>query len=570
MDTDSAHGEFELLTFVSPRLGKKIARRTYNKHLRDIRAEDESEQAAQPPGPVENNGRAPARPLYSTGPAPKRLAREKSALPASWHSKETATEPRDSRPDDVGVFEQEGADAPYVSDGDLSEPKSSHVGSDESMARDSPSLVEPDPASSDVTVGDEVSEVEAEALSPSSSSSPSSASHSVSDTSDHGSGTLPVTEIPAGHFWTSGAPPKMYATVVQGGSSQHATLSLKVEQLATLLMSQLQEAHHLPNRAIVDLNVILKHAAATAMAARHTVESESGSDTAFGEGEHEQGSAEDLEQPCDTDMPGATSASTLTRSLKQILDQCQCPEFQQVVQCPSLECGAVYTWESLKDIQYHIFCTQDGLVVPLENLKCIFVRFPAGANTACDEPLITASISYPHGRQRKAVTALQPIKEARITSYMDWVKNWAGAQNLDPFLDRVTKWERRENVVAGKLQDVYDGTRWQAIWAPGNADPQVLAMRRDIEAGEPSVILFLQVSFDYISPFFKCPRSTTATKKIKIGAVSIIILNLDSVSGDRTTDGNIATVALMENEPAETINGHTRFLADELNVRNIL
>ena len=53
-----------------------------------------------------------------------------------------------------------------------------------------------------------------------------------------------------------------------------------------------------------------------------------------------------------------------------------------------------------------------------------------------------------------------------------------GAQNLDAFLDAVNKWERREKVraivnIAGKLSDVYDGSRWQKIWAPGNADPSI-------------------------------------------------------------------------------------------------
>ena len=70
------------------------------------------------------------------------------------------------------------------------------------------------------------------------------------------------------------------------------------------------------------------------------------------------------------------------------------------------------------------------------------------------------------------------------------------------------------------------------------------------------------------SNMLQAPRSSAATKQLKIGAVHVCFFNLPWSL--RTKESNIAAISLILGEPPKTLNGYTRFLAQELTVRRLL
>jgi hypothetical protein len=266
---------------------------------------------------------------------------------------------------------------------------------------------------------------------------------------------------------------------------------------------------------------------------------------------------------------------------ESILDKHGVPRWHELTECTS--CGSCYTDLDIKRML--AYQTDRGRMPPVHKdgpqkdaLPCLYVPFPGQPQldpavvspepTVCGNQLFSAHTERPHGRVQKV---FKPRALSLYGSLREWFITWAASMSADALHVAADGWRTRDNQPRpGRMRDIYDGSKWKSFWANDSVeqhfgdDHQLVNKHFERSNGFLCVIFLIGLHFDFVSPFFKSPRSSKATKGLKIGLIHIILLNLPWVQ--RSNYNNICTSSIIADEPMQTINGHTAFLAHELEV----
>lgn len=240
--------------------------------------------------------------------------------------------------------------------------------------------------------------------------------------------------------------------------------------------------------------------------------------------------------------------------------------FTNDVLCP--KCGTVYKTEQVWELPTCV--DESGCHVP----TCTHIALPNGqdavAKASCGKPLFysgsVVAMQLRHVRRwLKAPErvenvgglwfVLRPECSTGTLDFATFLRLWALRFTCDELIALLrTHWvqARAQAAADHTLREIWDGQAWSDIIDPAAAK----------HPGADEIVLGLIMSFDFLSPFFHAPRSSSEVKAKKIGAAHLAMANIPI--SKRFDTANVCCTFVMENEPTLTINGFTAHVIEHL------
>lgn len=136
---------------------------------------------------------------------------------------------------------------------------------------------------------------------------------------------------------------------------------------------------------------------------------------------------------------------------------------------------------------------------------CVYVPVPRHKRPSrCGAVLVhPGTTTFPHGVKRAPVVAYSFINTAKYMSVTTWLRTLLSSLTAAEAKEMLSGWRARQSH-DGVLRDVMDGTTWHAFqdaYMPSEDD-------------DP--ILLLDLSFDFLSPFFRDRFASTESKRAKV------------------------------------------------------
>lgn len=243
------------------------------------------------------------------------------------------------------------------------------------------------------------------------------------------------------------------------------------------------------------------------------------------------------------------------------------PHYVAYVLCK--ECSALYDpsiWDNLPlVINGYATTTSDlnGCEIP----TCLCVLYPrAPAPKPCGNPLFHSEaitpkqVTYfkqlgpPHRVTEDHAFVIRPNVTGYMLRYSSFLQSWFAGKSRADVVDLLRTnpmTARAESLRDGVIRNVYTGRVWSEVMVPL------------LDACDSNTLVVgVALHFDFISPLLKSPCSSVKSKKIKVGAAHVAMLNL--AHHHRCSVGNVCCTCIMDSETPKTINGFSRILVDEL------
>lgn len=211
-----------------------------------------------------------------------------------------------------------------------------------------------------------------------------------------------------------------------------------------------------------------------------------------------------------------------------------CPDYEDLVLCR--DCGTAYSVQQCSTLREQ---HPDGIA------RCVFIPIPHSAHPRCCGSILEyALIRRPHGRDE---TIYRPLATCKLFDFGLWFYRFASFHSSSSPL---FTYLAQRPPPAGIMSDIFDGSRFAPFQEKWCIEPA-------------TQYFFLELAFDFASPFGKAPRSSQATKDKKVGLAHLIVLNLPPEQ--RTQAHSVCTALILDSEPTSTINGPLSFLCESLN-----
>lgn len=142
---------------------------------------------------------------------------------------------------------------------------------------------------------------------------------------------------------------------------------------------------------------------------------------------------------------------------------------------------------------------------------CVYVPVPRHKRPSrCGAVLVRpGTTTFPHGVKRAPVVSYSFVNTAKYMSLRTWLHTLLSSLTAAQAKEMLSGWRARQSR-DGVMRDVMDGTTWhsfQDAYMQSEHDP----------------VLLLDLSFDFLSPFFRDRFASTESKKAKVYRYVILI-----------------------------------------------